>query len=217
MTTPRRVKVTGDLFHGQVPDGAIYAARGKPGLPASPYANPYPVSVHGPYGSLRLYWQHMAADPGLMAAARRDLAGSDLACWCPPGQPCHVDGLLAVANRSGPPSAPCPYCWSSPGRRCVSSGGWPRGAHTARVKLAQLVTAVQAHADPALDGWFVATGPCGLCGVKGLGARHRVVDAIAGRLAAGEDPGEVAEDYGVRPEAVGAVRNWMGRWEGAWR
>ncbi len=30
---------------------------------------------------------------------RRELAGSDLACWCPLGQPCHADVLLELANR----------------------------------------------------------------------------------------------------------------------
>lgn len=34
----------------------------------------------------------------LRIAARIDLRGKNLACWCPPGQPCHVDVLLAVAN-----------------------------------------------------------------------------------------------------------------------
>ena len=29
---------------------------------------------------------------------RVELAGRDLACWCPPGQPCHADVLLALAN-----------------------------------------------------------------------------------------------------------------------
>lgn len=30
---------------------------------------------------------------------RRELAGKDLACWCPEGDPdCHVETLLAVAN-----------------------------------------------------------------------------------------------------------------------
>jgi len=33
---------------------------------------------------------------------RRELAGHDLACWCPPGQPCHADVLLELAN--GPAS-----------------------------------------------------------------------------------------------------------------
>ena len=30
---------------------------------------------------------------------RRDLAGHDLACWCPLDEPCHADVLLDVANR----------------------------------------------------------------------------------------------------------------------
>ncbi len=30
---------------------------------------------------------------------RTDLAGKNLACWCPLGSPCHADTLLKVANR----------------------------------------------------------------------------------------------------------------------
>jgi|ERR1700733_5375379 len=29
---------------------------------------------------------------------KAELRGKDLACWCPPGQPCHADVLLEVAN-----------------------------------------------------------------------------------------------------------------------
>lgn len=29
---------------------------------------------------------------------REELGGRDLMCWCPPGEPCHVDHLLKVAN-----------------------------------------------------------------------------------------------------------------------
>lgn len=29
---------------------------------------------------------------------RRELAGKDLACWCPLDQPCHADVLLEIAN-----------------------------------------------------------------------------------------------------------------------
>ena len=43
----RRVKVTGDLFHGRIPDGAVYVGRAAPGLRRSPYANPYPVKTYG--------------------------------------------------------------------------------------------------------------------------------------------------------------------------
>lgn len=30
---------------------------------------------------------------------RRDLRGKNLACWCKPGEPCHADVLLEIANR----------------------------------------------------------------------------------------------------------------------
>jgi len=36
--------------------------------------------------------------PSLAADAVEVLAGRDLCCWCPPGQPCHADVLLRVAN-----------------------------------------------------------------------------------------------------------------------
>ena len=92
-----RVKVTGDLFHGQVPDGAIYVGRAAPGLRKSRYANPYPVKTYGLTESLRRYRQHAETfDP---VTLRRELAGHDLACWCSLDQPCHADVLLEVANQ----------------------------------------------------------------------------------------------------------------------
>jgi hypothetical protein len=92
----RRVKVTGDLFHGQVPAGAVYVGRAAPGLRKSPYANPYRVTKYGLYESLRLYRLH--AERFDAAALHRDLAGRDLACWCKPDQPCHADVLLELVN-----------------------------------------------------------------------------------------------------------------------
>ena len=92
----RRVKVRGDLFHGRVPEGAVYIGRPAPGLPASPYANPWPVKGRGLEESLRLYREHLAAHPELVAAAAVSLAGRDYACWCPPERPCHGDELAAA-------------------------------------------------------------------------------------------------------------------------
>jgi hypothetical protein len=40
----------------------------------------------------------------LVAAARAELRGKNLACWCKIGEPCHADILLEIANR--PPSEP---------------------------------------------------------------------------------------------------------------
>jgi hypothetical protein len=34
----------------------------------------------------------------LPGAIRASLRGKNLACWCPLGQPCHADVLLALAN-----------------------------------------------------------------------------------------------------------------------
>lgn len=36
------------------------------------------------------------------ALKRGDLVGRDLACWCPPGQPCHADVLLDLASAPYP-------------------------------------------------------------------------------------------------------------------
>lgn len=36
--------------------------------------------------------------PSLADAARTELAGRDLMCWCPLDEPCHADVLFALAN-----------------------------------------------------------------------------------------------------------------------
>lgn len=33
-----------------------------------------------------------------LASIKRHLRGKNLACWCRPGQPCHADVLLELAN-----------------------------------------------------------------------------------------------------------------------
>ncbi|MGW4581851.1 DUF4326 domain-containing protein [Rhodococcus aetherivorans] len=37
-------------------------------------------------------------DPWGVDRIRTELAGKDLACWCPLDQPCHADVLLEIAN-----------------------------------------------------------------------------------------------------------------------
>jgi uncharacterized protein DUF4326 len=95
---PVRVRVTGDLFHGQVPPGAVYVGRAAPGLRASPFANPYKAREHGSAQARQLYRAHLSSHPELVLRARRELAGRDLACWCTIGEPCHADVLLEVVN-----------------------------------------------------------------------------------------------------------------------
>jgi uncharacterized protein (DUF433 family) len=97
--------------------------------------------------------------------------------------------------------------------RCGAISDWARKPHVARVKLA---LAVAAHADPALDAFFKPLGPCQVCGTPGLDQRHRVVDAIAEALAAGEITEEISAELDVTFEAIQAVREWAARWPGAW-
>lgn len=37
--------------------------------------------------------------PPDLATIMRELRGNNLACWCKPGDPCHADVLLELANR----------------------------------------------------------------------------------------------------------------------
>lgn len=111
----RRVRVAGDLFHGRVPEGAIYVGRAAPGLKASPYANPHSVGgtgcrrcmgrVHDLNEASWLYGLHLDHTPDLVQQARAELAGRDLACWCAVPAPggtdlCHGAILL---TRMGTP------------------------------------------------------------------------------------------------------------------
>jgi hypothetical protein len=99
---PARVRVRGDLYHGQVPAGAVYVGRGAPGLPASPYANRHRVGkpcrtcglTHDLSAALEAYRADLIARPELLERARRELTGHDLACWCRLELACHADVLL---------------------------------------------------------------------------------------------------------------------------
>ena len=41
---------------------------------------------------------HPASRIGIILSRIPELRGKNLACWCKPGQPCHADVLLEIAN-----------------------------------------------------------------------------------------------------------------------
>ena len=121
--TGQRVRVAGDLFHPHLPDSAdgagvrvIYVGRGTPGLRASPFANPHRPGrdragrpcrtcghLHDQVDAVTAYAHHLVQHPELVAAARRELVGADLACWCHPRLgPCHAGVLVLVASGAEP-------------------------------------------------------------------------------------------------------------------
>lgn len=107
---PQRVRVAGDLFHGRVPDGAVYVGRAARGLTASPYANRHRAgdcrTCRAQGDAVAAYARDLSRRPELVDAARPELAGRDLACWCRLDVgPCHADVLLLVATGLDPLTA----------------------------------------------------------------------------------------------------------------
>ena len=49
--------------------------------------------------AVAMYRRFLDSRPSLVQAARTELAGRDLMCWCPTDQPCHADLLLELANQ----------------------------------------------------------------------------------------------------------------------
>ncbi len=105
MLAPRRIQ---QQRGKKLAPGAVSVAR------PTRFGNPYKVRPHGPYTldeALARYERDLLADglvskpgrpPTTMAEVRRKLAGKDLACYCPAGQPCHGDLLLTIANGDTP-------------------------------------------------------------------------------------------------------------------
>ena len=67
----------------------------------SKYANPFrpPSGQRSPEANaaaVAAYDDYLAEHPELVARAREELTGYDLACYCGPELPCHVDVLLRI-------------------------------------------------------------------------------------------------------------------------
>jgi hypothetical protein len=79
------------------PPGAVVVAR------PTRWGNPFRVGVDGDRAACVAAYR-AALVAGRLAVSvddvRRELAGRDLACWCPPDEPCHADVLLELANRA---------------------------------------------------------------------------------------------------------------------
>ncbi|WP_130128636.1 DUF4326 domain-containing protein [Synechococcus sp. WH 8101] len=67
----------------------------------SRWGNPFRVGIEAADASqaVAMFREHLHHHPELVALARRELAGFDLACTCPLDQPCHADVWLEVANQ----------------------------------------------------------------------------------------------------------------------
>lgn len=72
----------------------VVEPRVEPVLVAS--IGPFTYKITAMRAAVLNYW--VAKPDGFVDVVRAELAGLDLACWCPLGQPCHADELLRIAN-----------------------------------------------------------------------------------------------------------------------
>lgn len=94
---PRRIRLS-RRRGWRKPPGAVVAAR------PSKWGNPFVVDDERSRAeAVDLFEAAITRDdtttlPFRVADVRRELAGRDLACWCPLDEPCHADVLLRLAN-----------------------------------------------------------------------------------------------------------------------
>ena len=110
MADPRRIQLR-RTKGWRKPEGAIVVAR------PTRWGNPFTVAEHGREGAVSAFRQMTDRYSGTRsgwlirggvchtfttypgdAEISSELAGHDLACWCPLDQPCHADVLLELAN-----------------------------------------------------------------------------------------------------------------------
>jgi hypothetical protein len=65
------------------------------------WGNPYRVAEYGRELAVRNYRRRLEGMRAIGALDLSELRGKNLACWCKPGEPCHADVLLELANGQG--------------------------------------------------------------------------------------------------------------------
>lgn len=75
-----------------MPADTVYVGR------PSRFGNSFVIGRHGDRATVVARFETwLLANPELLAAARAELRGKDLVCWCAP-EACHADVLLRIAN-----------------------------------------------------------------------------------------------------------------------
>jgi hypothetical protein len=105
MTCPTRVQRK-RIKGWKMPENTVYV--GRPTKFGNPFDYRLPIAGRQAYAredAVALYRDFLARHRGPTAPTDADIAslrGKNLACWCPWGEPCHVDVLLELANTPSP-------------------------------------------------------------------------------------------------------------------
>src|SRR5665213_3693184 len=93
---PKRVRLQRTTGWRKLTDAVVVARPTK-------WGNPYRIGIDGDRLQCVEKFRDALTQGRLgftIMDAKGELAGSDLACWCPEGGPCHADVLIDVANSS---------------------------------------------------------------------------------------------------------------------
>jgi hypothetical protein len=75
-----------------IPADAVYVGR------PTKWGNPFVIGLDGTRAEvIAKYRDWLLGQPELVSAAKVELRGKDLVCWCAP-QACHADVLVKIAN-----------------------------------------------------------------------------------------------------------------------
>lgn len=79
----------------RMPENAVYVGR------PTRWGNPFAMELFNGDAdkAMSAYRDYVEKFPQIAEAAKRDLRGKDLACWCKEGARCHADILLELANQ----------------------------------------------------------------------------------------------------------------------
>jgi len=84
-----------NMYHTgkKVPEGAVYIGR------PTKWGNPFEIGKDGTREQVVEKYKMWITEfaPDLVAAAKLELRGKDLVCWCAP-KACHGDVLIEIAN-----------------------------------------------------------------------------------------------------------------------
>lgn len=100
--TPSRIQLSRKKGFKLPANTVVVSRPSKWGNPFAVMADPHPdYSPQNAIDAVRMFrlWL-MNTDEGLKlySQSKTELRGKNLACWCNPGEPCHTDVLLEIAN-----------------------------------------------------------------------------------------------------------------------
>ena len=99
MSKPKRIQLSRKRGYRK-PAGAVVVAR------PTRWGNPFIIKPGESRADVVELYRRAIEQGALelrVPEVRAELAGKDLACWCPLDQPCHADVLLEIANREHRP------------------------------------------------------------------------------------------------------------------